>query len=700
MTTTINRLSKSAPAFTAPIHLGPFTLTLAFNDGRFTGIGEVLFEETSLRCPSLPWTFYTESEQGIRFSPDKVLDVHCSDDSVVLRFLAKGQWLPRIQEADAMGDARVRTRRIVQPTAEFRWTFRTIKEKIWDNEWSGLSMQLEVSSKGHPLHWIIEDTTWEIGGEAEGCTLIQQDISTMDLEQTVRRNSAFSTIERFFTEGWGGAFPMDMLPRAAGAAICDFQAKGDLALCLFSERPSLTRARLEKFADENVIHYLDRPFFRLSENARPPERKLLVYRHPAKLKRHEWRNLWLDCFTEVRRRILQPFDFTPEIPLPFVHAHLWDDDLKKLGAAWYDDMRDAMPDYRKLGFRQSFVHGVWDSITSDPNPAESGNICCPYNFEFAEQFGGAAAMKRLTDAAAKNDISIYQWYSFHLSRHAEIWKLHPEWVLREANGDPWDASYHTLWSGRFLGPFGEWMRNQVKTSCVTAGLKGIFWDSYQNLGVTCIDWGAPDKAPQAEEIWRFQGELQKMGIGQRCEIITVFGVSAVAVYGFKDDKFRRRLWSHSVTNDDVFALLDTSPGFFSEHNPFGPDGVNPDLYFWLVAHRVVPGMSAHPWKNAPSSDKTHGVSFAPGGALAEEYAAVNRIYLEALPRMHRLRLTEDASHTLWLDEEGKPAVIWALKKGEIDHRGDARELCSGEKRICTGKLPFKRGEVWLIEVHS
>jgi hypothetical protein len=87
---------------------------------------------------------------------------------------------------------------------------------------------------------VIEDTTCEIGGAAAGVTLIQQDLSTMDLEQGVKRQSAFSTTEKFFTDGWGGSYPMDMLPRAAGAAICDFQVKDDVALCLFAEKPGLT----------------------------------------------------------------------------------------------------------------------------------------------------------------------------------------------------------------------------------------------------------------------------------------------------------------------------------------------------------------------------------------------------------------------------------------------------------------------------
>ncbi len=183
-----------------------------------------------------------------------------------------------------MDDARIKTRRLAAPTATFRWSFRPITEQIWENEWQGLAMQLEVASPGVPLHWGHRGHC-EIGGAAAGVTLIQQDLSTMDLEQGVKRQSAFSTTEKFFTDGWGGSYPMDMLPRAAGAAICDFQVKEDVALCLFAEKPGLTRARLEMFADENLIHYTDRPFFPLTEKARLPERKLLVYRHPQKLRR-------------------------------------------------------------------------------------------------------------------------------------------------------------------------------------------------------------------------------------------------------------------------------------------------------------------------------------------------------------------------------------------------------------------------------
>jgi hypothetical protein len=688
--------TRSADASAAPIRLGPFTLGLAFCDSCFTGLGDVVFDGMPLRAPRLPWTFYTESEKGFRFSEFDLLEVRQVADSVTIVFESEGAWLPRVQAADAMGDARIVTRRLHRPTARFEWTFRLIGECLFENDFSGLAMNLRVSSPGHPIHWIIEDTTWEIGGEASGTTLIQQDISTIDLEQSVEADSAFSTIEKFHTDGWGGAFPMDMLPRAAGAAICDFQTKGDLVILLFAENPSLTRARLEKFADENVIHYTDRMFFPLGENVKTPERKLLVHRHGNVLKRHEWRNLWLDCFVSVRSRILRNFGFEVETPRPRVSSHLWDADLKKLGSGWTEELKSALPEFHRLGYRDVFTHGVWDSITSDPAPAEKGNICCPYQFRYAESFGGNAGMKQLTDAARSAGVEIFQWFSFHLSKHAKIWKDHPDWVLREANGDPWDGNYGTLWSGRFLSEYGEWMRGQILETCRNAGLDGIFWDSYQNLGVTCVDWGASDKAPQADSIWKFQTELQRKGIRQLCEIITIFGVSAVAVYGFEDDKFRRSLWRDTVNNDDIFALMDTSPGFFTKQYAWTSGKLSPELYFWMVAHRVIPGIRAYPWASIRTEDSEHGVPLLPGGKFAEDYARVNHQFLAAEPYMKRLRLVEGATHTLWLDGDNQPAVIWGLKKGEAPYTGPARELDSGRKLDAPGSLLFERGEVWLL----
>lgn len=693
-------LIPSAPSATvktpvSTIDLGPFSLDLAYRAEEFLGLGEVRFDGTPLRAATLPWTFYTESEHGFKFERFKLTGVTQFDDSsATIHFESTGDWMPRIQEADAMGDARVKARRVKAPVARFHWTFRRVTEKIWENEYEGLAMQIAVESPGHPIHWIIEDTTWEIGGAAEGAVLIQQDTSTIDLEQFTKKDSEYSTIEKFFTDGWGGAFPMDMLPRAAGSAICDFQTKGNLAICLFAESPSLTRSRLEKFADENVIHYTDRPFFKLTETAVAPERKLLVYRHAAPLKRHEWRNLWLDCFTEVRRRILEPYGFHPEIPLPKVGAHLWDADLKKLNEKWSVELREALPEYHRLGYRDVFTHQVWNSITSDPNPPEKGNICCPYDFKFAESFGGEAAIKQLTEVAEANDITIFQWFSFHLSKHAPVWKEHPDWVMREANGDPWDGNYGSLWSGRFNSAYGDWMRSQIKDTCAAAGLKGMFWDSYQNLGVTCVDWASPDKGPQAHEIWKFQGELQQMGIRSQPEITTIFGVSCVAVYGFKDDKFRRRLWADTLKNDDIFVLLDTCPGFFSHSYPLTREKLSPEIYFWMGAHRVLPGVGAWPWKSIRATDKEHERPIIPGGDLAEEYAAVNHLYNEALPHMHRLRLVENGTHVLWLDEKNQPAVVWAFQDAEYAHQGPAREL-RGKKSV-NGKLSLKAGEVWLL----
>ena len=637
-----------------------FAFELQIEAGCFLGLGNVSFRGTPLRSARLPWTIYTESEgtdAGVRFEIFSLSEVRKEAGggvSIVLR--SKGRWMPRAQEADAMGEARIKTRRVDTPEAVFTWSFRPVVEKIYENEWHGLAMKIGYECADAPIHWLMEVATWEIGGEAAGATLIQQDVSTIQLEQETTVDGAYSTIEKFFTDGWGGSYPMDMMPRAAGAGICDFQSKGDLALCLFAENPKMTRVRIDKFAGENVIHHLDRAYFGLGTKVQSPERKLIVFQAPQPLKRHERRNLWLDCFMEVRRRILGQYGFKLEIPEPCSGGHLWDKDLKERMDKWLDPLERDMPEYARLGYKQAFIHGVWDSITSDPSPEIPGNICCPYTFTFAEIFGGPKRMKKLNDAAEKNGLRLMQWFSFHLSRCAPIWKKHPDWVLKEANGDPWDGNYGSLWSGRVRSGFGDWFKNQILDVNTDTGIAGIFWDSYQNLGVTCIDWGSPDKAPQADEIFRMQAELQRKGFKQRVEVVTIFGVSQVATFGFDSDKFRRRLWDDFVKGDQAFALIDNSPAFFSgKKSHVGPDRLSPEKYFWMVAHRSVPGISADPWELGGAKARY------PGGDQAEAYARVNHLYNRLVPRMDRLRLQENGTHVIWHDAEGNPSVIWTFK---------------------------------------
>ncbi|MGI5869920.1 MAG: hypothetical protein ACOX9C_10820 [Kiritimatiellia bacterium] len=662
------------------IRLGLFTLELSTSsDGVFAGIGSVHYDGVALRSNTLPWIFHMSSG-AFSFRSFQLVDVATSSESAVIRFTSHGEWRPWSDEDDAMDEARFLTRRVKAPVAEFIWTFRPVTRQVFEAVFDGLAMQLEIRSPDAPVHDVIEDTTWEIGGAAAGATLIQQDVSTIQLEQRVLARSAFSTIERFNFDGWGGCYPMDMLPRAAGSAFFDFQAKENLALALFAPRPGLTRSRVEKFADENLIHYTDRPFIPRAAHAVFPERLLLVHRAARRFVRHEMRNLWLDCFATFREELLSHHGFQPETPRPNVHAMLWDEELKRLGARWTLPLRRVFADYAKLGFTEVFTHGVWDSVTSDPAPLRPGNICCPYAYVFSPKFGGAAGMRATERAAAKAGITLYQWFSFQLSRDAPIWKQHPDWILRKPNGEPWNANYDELWAGRMNGPYGDWIETQILEIQEATGIHGIFWDSYQNLGVTCIDWPSADRSPQAERIFRLQAELQRRGFRQRTEVVTPFGVSQVAMFGFSTDSFRRRLWDDVVRGDSAYVLLDTAPAFFCDQSPFTRDRISPKVYFWLAGHRVLPGLQGRPWEPG---------SHLPGGDLAEAYARVNRLYNRALSHMKRLRLVRGGAYTQWLDADGAPSVVWCFRAAPAPRAPSLVDLESGEpvpKRLVPGRV--------------
>ena len=85
--------------------------------------------------------------------------------------------------------------------------------------------------------------------------------------------------------------------------------------------------------------------------------------------------------------------------------------------------------------------------------------------------------------------------------------------------------------------------------------------------------------------------------------------------------------------------------------------------------------------------------------MAEEYAKINHLYNKVLPKMHRLRVTEDGKYALWLDERGKPSVIWAFADTEIPaHQHHAwRNANDGTPAPCAKKrITVKKGNVYSV----
>jgi hypothetical protein len=298
-------------------------------------------------------------------------------------------------------------------------------------------------------------------------------------------------------------------------------------------------------------------------------------------------------------------------------------------------------------------------------------------------------------------MKIWHWFGIQFDQDAPLWQEHPDWILREVSGDPWDSGYRTLQCGRLRSGYRKHLLDTLRRIKNETGLDNIFWDSYQNMGAICVDWQAADKAPQTQELWRLQADLQKHGYAdQRCESATIFGVANVQVYAFDDEisgsvgLFRRK-WSRTVQNDEAFAWFDAGPGFFSA-NAFTKTRFSPEKYFWMVAHRAVPCFDARPWgpehKGAPLSDP-----YRPGRELAEEYGRVNRLYLAALPFMNRLRVTEGGRYALWLDAANKPSVVWAFQDAEFAFRGTVRDLETQASSEIRGTLPLQGGHVYLLD---
>ncbi len=116
-----------------------------------------------------------------------------------------------------------------------------------------------------------------------------------------------------------------------------------------------------------------------------------------------------------------------------------------------------------------------------------------------------------------------------------------------------------------------------------------------------------------------------------------------------------------------------------------------------MAHRCIPTQEGFPWGPEHKGQKVpSGGPRLPGKDIAEDYARCNHLYNAALPHMHRLRVTEGGNYALWLDDQDRPAVIWAFQDASAPCTGPARDLETGKALTADGTLDLQAGHVYLL----
>ncbi|NQZ67366.1 MAG: hypothetical protein HRT89_04795, partial [Lentisphaeria bacterium] len=117
-------------------------------------------------------------------------------------------------------------------------------------------------------------------------------------------------------------------------------------------------------------------------------------------------------------------------------------------------------------------------------------------------------------------------------------------------------------------------------------------------------------------------------------------------------------------------------------------------YFWMAAHRVLPGLDIYPW--AYDIDYTKPGSGWPGGEMAEAYGRVNNLFNKAFPSMNRLRVVEGGTHVIWLNDNDEPAVVWAFNDVTFEHEGTVENLETGEKLESIGSCSLAAHCVYFL----
>ncbi len=374
------------------------------------------------------------------------------------------------------------------------WTFEPRREEIEGRKHVGFAYQYRLETDGDGITRIDDRTTWELGGDPIGATVITQNSYNVQNVFTVTPESTYC--------GTGG-------PRFAGGDGLDYQHSGSGALAVLYEGrvPHVNSTRL---GTERWIEYRDSmPLAGVTEAETP--RKLVLF---AERGGHdEWTRLrdYANNAQATEWGIRQP------TPLPVANCWMHWKELAEHGdRILYDIADEAAPKLGEMGFKVLAIHSVW------------GRGGCSLDaIEVGEKFGGTEALKYLCDKAAEHGMIVQAWApTAHLWQYSPLVET-PGWLIEGPNGGPpSNYCYPEIRGLRFTAGWADYAVEQWRKVREETGLGSLWMDSYNNFSHHINAADRKVYVEQAEELFRFHARMADLGYVLYIESTGTLGIPA------------------------------------------------------------------------------------------------------------------------------------------------------------------------------
>jgi hypothetical protein len=388
------------------------------------------------------------------------------------------------------------------------------------------------------LYRVFDDATWEIGGHADGNTLLLQGQVNPPVTK-LRKEDYFTTACNYYgTEMKGILGPpkrisFQRLPRIGTLQAFDFLAHRKGILFNYFDPLIEIMAVVQKSAGEDVLHVVDELRQPLDSRFESHPKHVLFLPAGSPLTREEQRNLWCRAYDFVHGRERSRHGIRASHVLPRVWTpQFGGEEFACAGRrvprerAYYLLADEVLPKWADMGVKEVCVSSVWvNDYTVDRMKCKNdegwhgelvvSGICCVRVHEIDPFYGGAEAIAYFVKRAHELGMTVQLWWASHLSRRAPIYRERPDFMLLARDGLPNGGGYghKVIITMDLANPdCFQWELGKLKAVYEATGVDGFFHDSYGNMTFLPVNYADPHRQGQQEAYARLVAELQKLGM--------------------------------------------------------------------------------------------------------------------------------------------------------------------------------------------
>ncbi len=596
-------------------------IELLMREQMLLGLGNVWVQDTLLRSRAVPLAPHLKSDRGVLYPTFRLDRIEpLADGGVAVYTTACGiSTLESAYEDEYNGIQALVREDAAVAEVEVVWLLRPETLPVRELTYTGFSYAWRITSPDERFFRVLAQSTWEIGGCADGNTILSLGQVTPPIYAAERdthfTSACLKQIKRF---GDPQGMSFQMTPRLGLHQCFDFIGHADGTLMGYWPEKADVRSFVQKNPDEDVIFVMDAAHFSLTATVEIP-RKCLIFAPSGEdgMPDHVLRNRWKDAQDFCGDAIRTHFHIIRSRPLPETtigyDTRLMDDGSvqMRVGDTWVPSQEwlIAMADtyFAELaarGIRRVIPEPI---VRSDPSERgrecklhrgihgdlNVGSVCCVHRYVPAEMWGGMAAWQYFYRKAHEYGLEAGHWIGPHLSANAPIVQEHPEWTLHGATSLVAAGGYPNFELACLNWNTGvrQWIFDDLRRWKEEGGLDYLWFDSLGNLGMFPVDY-ARGMQPNTFALAEFIADVQSIGIANiAVEGVSPFGVAACGLFDPNQGNIRdtraivgQNTLDWLVGNEDMWP--DQQPRIELHHARSEEEARQ--IFFRFLANRTVP----------------------------------------------------------------------------------------------------------------